>query len=69
MATKPGKKLIFDSNIGAVKSIIQNSNHSISHRRNFDSSNFVLYFGDEEYHVNEIIKAVKDLKDKSLVLI
>lgn len=67
-ATRPGKKLIFDSNIGAVKSIIQNSNQSISHRRNFDSSNFVLYFGDEEYHVNEIIKAVKDLKDKSLVL-
>lgn len=67
-ATKPGKQLIFDSNIGAVKSIIQNSNHLISYRRNFDSSDFVLYFEDEEYRINEIIRAVKDLKGKSQVL-
>jgi hypothetical protein len=66
-ATKPAKQLIFDSNIGAVKSIIQNPSQSVSYRRNFDSSNFVLYFDDEEYHINEIIRSVKDLKNKSLV--
>jgi hypothetical protein len=64
-ASKPGRQCVFDSNIGAIESIIRNPSHSISYRRNFDSSNFILYFGDEEYNLNQVIKAVKDLKDKA----
>lgn len=64
-AKKPNKQVIFDSNIGVIESIISNPSNSISIRRNFDSSNMILYFGDESYNVSQVIRAVQDLSNKT----
>ena len=64
-AKKSNKQVIFDSNIGTIGPIIRNLSNSISIRRNFNSSDMILYFVDESYNVNQVLKAVQDLLNKT----
>jgi hypothetical protein len=36
--------------------------------RNFGSDKFILYFGEEKYHINEVVRAIQDILDKIKML-
>lgn len=54
---------IVDSNIGPIDSVVSGANNVVM--RNFDTDKFVLRFRDEEYSINQVVTAVRDLLDKT----
>jgi hypothetical protein len=58
-------QLVYDSNVGAIESVIKSSNKSTSIIRHFDQSKSILYFRAKEYPIKPIVKALQELKAKT----
>ena len=60
--------ILFDSNVitGDPNNLPSYGFPSIVCRsiRNFGSDKFILYFGEEKYHINEVGRAIQDISDK-----
>ncbi len=59
-------QLVYDSNVGPIESVIKSSNKSTSIIRHFDLGKSILYFRAKEYPINLIVKALQELKVKTL---
>jgi hypothetical protein len=64
LAKESGNKIIIDSNIGPIESVILNPNEPKTFMRNFDQYTSILHFGGEKYDVKQVVVAVNDLLNK-----
>jgi hypothetical protein len=58
-------KIIIDSNIGPIDSVIISVNGTLYYMRNFDPHKFTLHIRGEEYDINKVMTAVKELLAKT----
>jgi len=56
--------MLVDSNIGPIDLYPGSPPGSIAYKRNFDPERFTLILKDEEYQIQEIVKAINDLMQK-----
>ncbi len=61
-------ELVYDSNVGPIKSVIKSSDKSISIIRHFDQGTSVIYFRGKEYYIEPVVKALQELKAKTEII-